>query len=119
MKNFFLQIYSYLNGEFIGKDQLGNKYYKSNISHGTKKDKRWVLYKKNEDPTNIDPSWHAWLHHIIDKVPDKKKEYYWQKKITPNLTGSNNAYLPEGHSLNKKKKQQKKNYEPWVPHKKK
>ena len=66
MKNISLYLYTIFNGHLVGKDKDDNKYYKSNISHGIKKEKRWILYKKNDDPTNIDPDWHAWLHHIID-----------------------------------------------------
>ena len=122
MKNFFLQIYSYLNGEFIGKDQLGNKYYKSNISHGIKKEKRWVIYKNDNDPTSVEPIWHAWLHHVVKDVPNlkTKKNFYWQKKISPNYTGTKKAYLPPGHILSKERKIKKiKNYESWMPNKKK
>ena len=121
MKNISLYLYTIFRGNLVGKDQDGNKYYKSNISHGIKKEKRWVLYKKNEDPTNIDPNWHAWLHHIIDDIPDlkKNKNYYWQKKITPNQTGTETAYLPTGHILNKKKIKQIKNYDSWKPNNKK
>tara|TARA_B100001123_G_C14611019_1_gene749894 strand:+ start:58 stop:423 length:366 start_codon:yes stop_codon:yes gene_type:complete len=121
MKNISLYIYTIFNGNLVGKDKEGNKFYKSNISHGTKKEKRWVLYKKDNDPTNIDPDWHAWLHHIVNKVPtsENKKDYYWQKKISPNKTGTKGAYLPKGHILNKESKVDKKNYEPWIPNKKK
>ena len=70
MKNISLFLYTIFRGNFVGKDQDGNKYYKSNISHGIKKDRRWVLYKGDNDPTNIDPSWHAWLHHVVDDVPN-------------------------------------------------
>ena len=123
MKNISLYLYTIFNGHLVGKDKDDNKYYKSNISHGIKKEKRWILYKKNDDPTNIDPDWHAWLHHIIDDVPDlkKNKNYFQQKKISPNPTGTEKAYLPVGHILNKKKKKniQIKNYDSWKPNNKK
>ena len=120
MKNISLFLYTIFRGNFVGKDQDGNKYYKSNISHGIKKDRRWVLYKGDNDPTNIDPSWHAWLHHVVDDVPNlKKKIFYWQKKITPNYTGTEKAYFPSGHILNKERKKKIKNYESWIPNKKK
>ena len=88
MKNISLLLYTIFRGNFVGKDQDGNKYYKSNISHGVKKEKRWVIYKKDNDPTNIDPGWHSWLHHLRENTPNskKKKGHFWQKKISPNLS---------------------------------
>mgnify|MGYP000058846505 FL=1 len=123
MINLGLYIYTFFKGIFIGKDEKGNKYYKSNISHGIKKEKRWVLYyRNNNDPTTINPGWHAWLHHIIDNIPDNKvkKKFKWQKKLSPNLTGTKKAYKPEGHLLNKQKSflKKRKNYESWDPNKK-
>ena len=122
MKNISLYLYTIFRGNLVGKDQDGNKYYKSNISHGVKKEKRWVLYKKDNDPTKLEPAWHSWLHHVIEEVPNfkTKKNFYWQKKISPNLTGTEKAYLPTGHILNKERKVKRiKNYESWTPDKKK
>ena len=60
MKNISLYLYTIFRGNLVGKDQDGNKYYKSNISHGVKKEKRWVLYKKDNDPTKLEPAWQSW-----------------------------------------------------------
>ena len=122
MKNISLYLYTFFKGNLVGKDDDGNKYYISNISHGLKKEKRWVLYKNDNDPTKIDPSWHGWLHHVIEDVPNSKtkKNFYWQKKISPNQTGTEKAYFPPGHVLNRERKIKKiKNYESWMPNKKK
>ena len=121
MKNLGLYIYTFFKGELIGKDNNGNKYYQSKLTHGSKKNKRWVIYNKIDDPTKINPDWHAWLHHIIDDIPNikKKKIFGWQKKLSPNLTGTKKAYQPSGYLLNKKKNYvTKKNYESWEPNKK-
>ena len=122
MKNISLYLYTLFKGKLVGKDQDGNKYYTSDISHGIKKEKRWVLYKNEDDPTSIEPMWHAWLHHVVKDVPNlkTKKNFYWQKKISPNYTGTKKAYLPPGHILSKERKIKKiKNYEFWTPNKKK
>ena len=125
MKNLGLYIYTLFNGTFVGKDEKDNKYYKSNIVHGTKKEKRWVLYEnnKNNDPTFINPAWHSWLHHVTNDVPNNikiKKRFYWQKKLSPNQTGTEKAYKPTGHLLNKNKSKDKiKIYESWDPNKNK
>ena len=122
MKNIGIYIYTWLNGSFVGKDEKGNKYYTSSLSHGTRKEKRWVLYyNKIDDPTSVNPDWHAWLHHIDDNIPNssKKKKFKWQKKLSPNLTGTKNSYRPSGFLLNKKKPFiKKKYYESWDPNKK-
>jgi len=122
MINFGLYIYTLFNGIFVGKDEKGNRYYKTHLSHGTKKEKRWVLYRGNKnDPTNINPSCTAWLHHTIDDIPNDKikKKFKWQKPLSPNLTGTKNAYKPTGHLLNKRKPfLKKKHYESWDPNKK-
>ena len=62
-------------GKFVGKDDLGNKYYKS------KSDERWVVYSSNIDASKITSDWYLWMHHTIDKIPSKnEKKYKWQKK---------------------------------------
>ena len=122
MKNISLYLYTIFKGKLVGKDQDGNKYYTSDISHGIKKEKRWVIYKNDNDPTSVEPIWHAWLHHVVKDVPNlkTKKNFYWQKKISPNYTGTKKAYLPPGHILSKERKIKKiKNYESWMPNKKK
>ena len=53
MKNISLYLYTIFRGNLVGKDQDGNKYYTSDISHGIKKEKRWVIYKNDNDPTSV------------------------------------------------------------------
>ena len=36
---------------------------------------------KNVEATKITNDWFLWMHHTIDKIPDKNdKKYIWQKK---------------------------------------
>ena len=61
-------------GKFVGSDEYGNKYYQS------KKDERWVIYANNIEATRITSDWYLWIHHTIDKVPNKSEtKYKWQK----------------------------------------
>ena len=92
-------------GTLVGKDELGNKYYKS------KKNERWVIYKNNIEATKITSDWYLWMHHTVDKIPDNKecKKYLWQKKHLENQTGSENRYKP----IKIKKNDIKKKYESW------
>ena len=88
----------------VGKDEFGNKYYRS------KKNERWVIYSRNIEATKISSDWYLWIHHTIDKIPVQKDEnkYSWQKKHLENQTGTRNSYKPI-----KIKKNTIKKYETW------
>ena len=91
-------------GKFVGSDEYGNKYYKS------KNDERWVVYSSDIEATQITSDWYLWIHHTIDKIPDKKNsKFNWQKKHLENQTGTSNSYKPVKIS----KENIKKNYETW------
>ena len=92
-------------GTYVGKDESGNKYYKS------KENERWVIYSKNIEATKITSDWYLWIHHTIDKIPEEKnnKKYSWQKNHLENQTGSKNSYKP----TKIKKNDIKKKYETW------
>ena len=92
------------SGKFVGKDELGNKYYKD------KQDKRWVIYSNNIEATKITSDWFMWMHHTVDKIPDENEEkYIWQKDHKENLTGSKDSYKP----VKIKKDSKLKKYETW------
>ena len=89
-------------GKYVGKDEFGNKYYKS------KNDERWVVYSKNIEATKITSDWYLWIHHTIDKIPDKKdKKYSWQKNHLENQTGTKNSFKPIKIKKNNIKKNMK------------
>ena len=92
-------------GKFVGKDEYGNKYYKS------KKNERWVIYANNIEATKITSEWYLWIHHTIDNIPDEKKEikHVWQKKHLENQTGTKNSFKP----VKIRKNEIKKKYETW------
>jgi len=76
-------------GKYVGKDQYGNKYYKS------KSDVRWVVYKNNIEASQITSEWFLWMHHTINEIPkENKKSYLWQKDHLENQTGTPNSYKP-------------------------
>ena len=76
-------------GRYVGSDDSGNKYYKS------KKDERWVVYSNNIEATKITSDWYLWMHHTVDKIPDKKdNKYHWQKKHLENQTGTSKSFKP-------------------------
>ena len=91
-------------GKYVGSDEYGNKYYKS------KKNERWVIYANNIEATKISSEWYLWIHHTIDKIPDKKDiKFFWQKKHQENQTGSTNSYKP----TKIRKNDSVKKYETW------
>ena len=92
-------------GTYVGKDDSGNKYYKS------KKNERWVIYSNTIEATKITSDWYLWIHHTIDKIPmeNDKKKYSWQKNHLENQSGTENSYKP----IKIKKDSAQKRYETW------
>ena len=92
-------------GRYVGKDELGNKYYQN------KQNDRWVIYSSNIEATKITSDWFLWMHHTIDKIPDYKVniKYSWQKNHLENQTGTKNKHKP----TNIKRDDVKKKYETW------
>ena len=99
---------TWLKGEYVGSDSLGNRYYREK---GTKslrrgggrasREKRWVIYQGEPEGSKVAPEWHAWLHHTVDEVPQpgKRQRYPWEKDHQPNMTGTPFAYRPRGSVL--------------------
>ena len=92
-------------GIYVGKDEFGNKYYKS------KKNERWIIYNSNIEATKITSDWYLWIHHTTDKFPNdnEKKIQLWQKKHLVNQTGTNKRHKPSKI----KKNEIKKKYDTW------
>ena len=120
MINFFKQIfvwwhrqtigtfmYTLFTGKLVGIDEFGNKYYSNT------KGKRWVIYSKQVESSQIPPEWHLWIHFLKNNKPkDNLRKYKWQKKHQENLTGTIKAYKPDGSLASDSKKNMKK-YESW------
>src|SRR3546814_418390 len=85
-------------GELVGTDQAGNKYYVDRRTKGTKRDRRWVVFKGESEASHVPPEWHGWLHHQTDAIPtgDSPWRRPWVKEHLPNLTGTLAAYKPPG-----------------------
>ena len=105
--------------EVVGVDNLGNKYYRGKPISGYKRERRWVIYKGDEDASKVPPEWHGWLHHQTDIVPGEGAESFrrpWQKPHQPNMTGTNQAYHPPGHILEGGRRDKATgDYEAWSP----
>ena len=106
------------NGKKIGEDIFGNVYYQHKKSENGNPPKRWVMYKGMAEPSKVPPLWHAWLHYMINDVPENINEplYEWQKEHKPNLTGTVNAYHPPGHLQSGGQRDKTvSDYEAWTP----
>ena len=111
-------LYTWLCGNFVGKDEYGNKYYCNSKNFESYLAKRWVLYYKEVEASKVPAHWHAWLHKTINEPPiNYKHKYKWQKNHQSNLTGTTDAYFPPSHPLSKSYdiEKDKTNYEKWKP----
>ena len=106
-------------GEFVGEDQVGNRYFRASPRKGYKHDQRWVLYKGEPEASAVPPEWHGWLHHQTNTVPAPDSVSYrktWQVPHRPNLTGTDLAYRPPGHQLSGGVRAKATgDYQPWSP----
>ncbi|WZY69709.1 hypothetical protein YC2023_001949 [Brassica napus] len=53
---------------FIGADMTGNKYF-SRTEQIDVKEKRWVVFRREEDPTSIPVEWICWLNGQRKRAP--------------------------------------------------
>jgi NADH:ubiquinone oxidoreductase subunit len=115
------QLWTWLHGEHVGNDELGNRYYRT---RGRKIDptlgfeRRWVVYDGYAEATKIPPSWHGWMHHTVDVPPTEETVVPrpWERPHQPNLTGTPEALRPSGSTLAEGKRPPATgDYRPWVP----
>ena len=115
------RFWSWRNGEEVGKDEFGNTYFQTaggKIDKALGFQRRWVMYNGVSEASTVPPGWNGWLHHTVD-VPPSKEDYQakeWQMPHQPNMTGTAQAYRPEG-SLGRSGKHQpaSADYQPWTP----
>ena len=102
-----------LRARLVGRDVLGHRYYVAK-----KGDRRFVIYEGANDPSRIPPEWYAWLHHMIDGVPDEAlpPAPKFLREPEPNLTGTPQAYRPSGAlELGAQRPAASGDYEAWTP----
>jgi NADH:ubiquinone oxidoreductase subunit len=85
------------NGDLMGDDALGNRYYQARKADGNFR-RRWVVYAGSNDASRVPPEWHGWLHNTLDDIPERSllPARDWETEPTANLTGTNAAYRPDG-----------------------
>lgn len=98
MTNIATRIHTWLNGREVGADEFGNRYYCARKARLNGRERRWVVYKGRVEASKVPPEWHAWLHHTaptpLSEAAAQPND--WQLEHLPNLTGTDNAYLPKG-----------------------
>jgi len=90
-----------LFGVCVGRDSLGNKYYKARYVKAGRRERRWVWYKGEAEASMIPPEWHIWLHHMAAEPLSGSNGFPkpWMKPHEPNLTGTVAAWFPSGYTL--------------------
>jgi NADH:ubiquinone oxidoreductase subunit len=96
--SFFTMLQTWLGGELVGEDEHGNRYYRERRAPAWRKERRWVVFSRDADPTRVPTGWVGWLHKRIEKAPSEQPlpAPCWEKERLPNLTGTPGAYLPPG-----------------------
>jgi NADH:ubiquinone oxidoreductase subunit len=93
------RFYTWRKGEFVGQDDMGNKYYRAKSAMPDSiPERRWVIYAGYSEASQIPPGWHGWMHHRVATPPSKDgyAAREWQMPHQENLTGSSAAYHPPG-----------------------
>lgn len=109
-------------GRFVGEDEAGNRYYEQRVGVGPVgplgRLRRWVTYRDGAEASKISPDWHGWMHYTVDVPPTEEtyKPRPWQKPHRPNMTGTPEAYRPQGSILaSGERPRATGDYKPWRP----
>ena len=101
-------------GNEVGRDDAGNVYYQDK----KRPERRWVIYSGNNDGSLVPPDWQLWLRGTIEGLPSKALPPVrkFQQKPTGNLTGTMEAFRPDGAlGSGKMRPASTGDYEPWIP----
>lgn len=96
--SFWTLAQTWLKGELVGADEYGNRYYQERGVEPWRRQKRWVVFAREAEPTRVPPGWVGWLHKRIRDAPSEKPlpAPRWEKERLPNLTGTDQTYMPPG-----------------------
>lgn len=105
------QFWTWRHGNKVGEDEQGNLFYQDKTGK-----RRWVIYNGEAEASRVSPEWHGWLHHTWAEPPAKAPLQHraWEKPHLPNLTGTTEAYVPQG-SLYRADPKARQDYEAWRP----
>ncbi|MFL1781206.1 NADH:ubiquinone oxidoreductase subunit NDUFA12 [Candidatus Hepatincolaceae symbiont of Richtersius coronifer] len=94
-----IMLLTLLFGKKAGQDEFKNHYYYSRIKLFGR-NRRWVVFHGDSEPSKIPNNWEAWLRHMVAEPLNEKKQYNWQKKHIPNLTGTSKKFNPKEFNKN-------------------
>ena len=112
------RLFTRWRGRKVGTDRFGNIYYEERRARRGMRQRRWVMYARAAEASEVPPEWHAWLHYTTDILPTGAEQTAkpWQKEHLPNLSGTDLAYRPPGHVLSGGKRDKATgDYEAWRP----
>ena len=107
-------IFSRRHGKEVGRDDEGNVYFQGRKDPA----RRWVIYNGSNDGSRVPPNWQLWLRGSIEELPGEAlpPARPFQRKPTPNLTGTMDAFRPGGAlGTNRVRPASTGDYEPWTP----
>lgn len=111
-------LFSAFNGEHVGTDAQGNRYYRSKRKGRDGRERRWVIYEGANDSSRVPAEWHGWLHHSYDELPESRlpPPKIWEAEHSANPTGTVAAYRPQG-ALERggRRARAAADYEAWTP----
>jgi NADH:ubiquinone oxidoreductase subunit len=96
------RLFTLRRGKLVGRDDYGNRYYIQNKGVGPLGvPRRWVIYTDLAEASKVPPEWHGWLHYTVDTPPTEEtySPKSWQKPHTMNMTGTPDAWRPQGSIL--------------------
>ena len=98
------RFHTWRKGERVGEDEQGNVYYRTRggaIDPVLGFERRWVIYNGESEASKVPPGWYGWLHHQTDTPPtaDKYVAREWERPHRPNMTGTPEAWRPQGSTL--------------------
>ncbi len=113
------RLYIWRKMRFVGEDSLGNRYYEQKKGTGpVGKPRRFVTYVDGAEASKVPPEWHGWLHYTVDTPPTEQtyQAKPWQQPHKPNMTGTTEAYRPDGSILTPAKRPRGTgDYKAWRP----
>ena len=114
--NFGTWLFTLVFGRLVGRDGFGNRYYEERRGRTGLRRRRWVVYARAVEASNVPPEWHAWLHYTTEAPLTGMPRRPWQKPHLPNLTGTPDSYRPRGHDYRGGRRVRTAgDYEAWVP----
>ncbi|WP_114520749.1 NADH:ubiquinone oxidoreductase subunit NDUFA12 [Altererythrobacter sp. ZODW24] len=89
---------SWRTGEKVGTDAQGNTYFRAKKKSASGNERRWVIYEGANDASRVPAEWHGWLHGLGEDAPESflPPAKIWEVEFTPNATGTQAAYRPQG-----------------------